>query len=298
MKQIFVVNDMPLATGKALSALAVGELGSFGVDVDSAWKPIDESSAAPIVQFAVGSGNASPLVTMPIPSKVKNASLTVSTYVAEVLPKLTIVASTTSYTANAYDSIEFKLTFDADFNQNTKKYERFVVIGASTPTAIHNALAEAINERSENFTAVSNGATNVVVTAKRVGDIKLFTDFSRYSGAAATTAPTFGVTPTVSTHGVGTATYVKDVVDKLYQRFGLGESIHRYEKLSLQQPVNGTKYTILNFTFTQDAVPSGPTVDTDWTENEIIFACDVTAAVPSTLVADLTSFIQTKFGVA
>lgn len=297
MKQIFVLNDIALATSKTLAQLAQGELGSFGLDVDAAWKGIDKTSLAPTVQFAVGSGNASPLMTMAIPAKVKNASLVKSTYVAEVLPTLTVVASVTSYTVNAYDAIELVVDYERDFNQNIRNRERFVVVGQGTLANIHDALAAAVNAKSENFTAVSNGATNVILTAKNSGIIKASTSFSRYSGASATTAPTFTLTVADGTRGVGTKAIVTEIVDKLYQRFGLGETVNRYEKLSLIQPVKGTKYTLLTFTFTQD-IPEGATVDTDWTENEITFACDVTAGSPSTLVADLEDFIKTKFAIA
>lgn len=296
MKQIFVLNDIAMATNKALGALAQGEICAYGYDSNGTWVPVVEDTTSEVIQFGIGSGNASPLMTMPIINKVKSAKLTKATWVAEVLPALTVVASVSGYTSHIMDSLTLNLTSEEHFNQNNRKKESFLIpiVAAMTATNLHAAIAAEINLKSENFTAVANGATNVVITAKATGLISYTFDFERYSGAAATTAPTFGVTPTLPTEGVGTQAKVKELVDKLYQRFGIGETMNRYEKTSLIQPVTGTKYTMLNFTFIEDK-PTGPTVDTHYVENEIIFACDVTAGSPTTLVADLEDFIKYVF---
>ena len=300
MKQIFVLNDYVLATAKQIGALAKGEIGAFGFDANGAWTPVAEDTASEVITFGIGSGNASPLTTMSIINKVKQASLTKSTYVAEVLPTITIVASVTSYTSNVMDTLNIKIDYEELHNQNIRRNEKFTInIPASATAALlHAAIAAEINAISENFTAVSNGATNVVLTAKSMGILKTPTanlvEFSRYSGAVATTAPTFGITVANGTMGVGTPAQVKEIVDTLYQRFGVGESVNRYERTSLIQEVLGTKYTLLRFKFTEDKETS-PTVNTHFTENEIIFACDVSAGSPTTLVADLEDFIKYVF---
>lgn len=296
MKQIFVLNDIAMATNKALGALAQGELGAYGYDSSGTWVPVAEDTSSEVIQFGIGSGNASPLMTMPIIDKVKSAKLTKAAWVAEVLPAVTVVASVSGYTAHVIDSLTLNLTSEEHFNQNNRKKESFLIpiVASMTATQLHAAIAAEVNLKSENFTATANGATNVVITAKATGLISLTTDFERYSSAAATTAPTFGLTYTTAVEGVGTKAKVTELVDKLYQRFGIGETMNRYEKTSLIQPVTGTKYTLLTFTFIEDK-PTSPTVDTHFVENEIIFACDVTAGSPTTLVADLEDFIKYVF---
>lgn len=295
MKQIFVLSDLPMATNKALSALAVGEICAYGYDANGTFGPVVEDTTSPTIYFGIGNGTASPFLTNGINAKVKQARFVKSTYAAEVLPSVAVIATTTSYAYSPYDEINITLESEELFNQNLKKKEVFTVLPtANTATSIHGLIAAEITAKSENFTAVHNGATNVTISAKATGIVRCSIEFVRYSGAAATTNPTFAINPTLATEGVGTKAKVEELVDRLYQNFGIGETIDRYGKTSIKQAVPGTSYTMLRFTYKEDKVTSA-TVDTHYTDNELIFACDITDGTPSTLVADLEDFINYTF---
>lgn len=298
MKNTFVLADLALATNKALSALGVGEIGAFAIDTDNVWKPVAADTAATLVGFAVGNGTPAPYRTPMIKTDVKHYGLTKGVYTADVQATLTGVATTTGYTANALDQITVTIEWESPFDNDSRAKEKFTVVGKGTKETIHTALKDLINIQSKNLTAVVNGTdgvTNFVVTAKNCATFLSYSMVcERYDGAT-TPLPTMAFTPTPPTIGVGTPTKIKALVEESIGHLGNTETIYTYDSKIPRQAVTGSKYTTLTFQYTEDK-PTEPVRNTHFPLVELVFACDVTAGSPSTLVADLEEFIGVVFG--
>jgi hypothetical protein len=298
MKNVFVLADLALATSKELSALGVGEIGAFGVDTDNVWKPVAASTTAKLVGFAIGNGTAAPYRTPMIQTAVKNYGLSKAVYAADVEATLTGVVTVTGYTADALDQITLTIESESPFDNDSKAKETFTVVGKGTKETIHTALKDKINEQSKNFTAVvtgTGGVTNFVVTAKNSSTFLSYKmTAERYDGAS-TPLPTMAFTVTAPTIGAGTPAKVKQLVEAAIGHLGNTETTYTYDSKVPRQAVNGSKYTTLTFQYTEDK-PTEPTRNTHFPLVELVFACDVTATTPSTLVDDLETFIGTVFG--
>lgn len=292
MTNTFVIADLPLATAKALSALGVGEIGAYGVDTDNTWKPVASNTTAKLVGFAVGNGTAAPYRTPMIKTDVINFSLDTAVYAADVQASLVCTPSITGYTANALDQITLVLESDSPFNNDNKSRETFTIVGKAALADICSAFSDKINE-SKNYTCVATGTT-FTATAKNLSTIKYSYYAERYDGLT-TPLPTIAFTTyTAPTYGAGTPDRIKELVEKSLGHIGNTETIYTYDSKVPRQAVTGSKYTTLKFQYTENK-ETEPTRNTDYPLVELIFACDVTAVSPSTLVADLTTFINTVF---
>jgi hypothetical protein len=293
MKNVFVLADLALATSKQLSALGVGEIGAFGIDTDNTWKPVASNTTAKFVGFAIGNGTAAPYRTPLIQTDVLNYSLTTAAYAADVHASLVCTPDITGYTANALDQITLVLETESPNNNDSKARETFTIVGKATVASIASQMAATINQLSKNYTCTSN-STTFTVTAKDLGVIRYSYYVERYDGAL-TPLPTIAFTTyTPPTFGSGTPDRIKELVDRALGHLGNTETIYSYDRPVPRQAVTGTKYTTLTFGYKENKVTE-PTRDTDYPYIELVFACDVTAGNPSTLVADLTTFISTVF---
>lgn len=299
MKRVLVVANLDLATSKELNNLADKELGVFGLDVDNVWKPVSSATEAKQIAFGVGqAGTVNNIITPLIIRDVRNASVTVGTYVADVKPTAQVVAAVSGFTARPMDMTNLKVEFFDTHSPDKDIIEYFTVTGSySTPALIHTAIAAKVN-KSKYFTAVANGsggADNVVITAPSTGRIQVTAWFENDPNSSGVVTPLYTVTyPTTSVEGVGTKEKAQWLVDSLIGENGQVETMSRYDRRELPQTVTAERNTIVRFEYKEDK-PTAATRDTDYLLNELTFIIDTPASGATTVVDDLVEFIEQVF---
>lgn len=293
--RIYVISDLPLATNKAITALANQEAGAFGILADGTWSPVASNTTAEYVALAIGnSSQAGKLITPVIKTGVKNYSITTMPYTAEVLPKVEIVIGAVSG-IQYNDSFTVRLEFHPAITNEGKVTRVFEIVGTTdlaSPTAVHAAIANVINtEFSDWFTAVATGATKVAITAKQQGVFKTTTYFENPNATGSSVTVT-SVTASEGTVPSGTPAQVKELLRRASGEFGSIPTLYSLDRQAPTQAVSGTKYTIVRIQYKEDK-PTDVTINTDFPLVTLDFACDVSAVTPSSLVSDLETFFNT-----